>query len=314
MAFDGECAKEDFVSILENPFPVTLQPDLPDRTTDCCEDFLIHVLASAGDDDELKNDRKGFIWFFQPVIATVELTLQKKVGAAYVDQATLDDNTYGIFNALGFFTNSLGENAIHYELHWREVLIAFGLGTYRVEVVSTANLGLGLEGIFYSHEYCLMPYMPDRADGTVRIEHWMNGITGRTDDDRKYKDLGTLNFYDQIRLPGDLCGLPKTPYQVDHTEYNDGNRPFVEHTQEPEYTLNIKQVPAWVHEEFRINILMADEIAVTDYNAKNVLNLVQKFVQNAGSYDPDVKELQSKLAPVVIKLRQQYNNLRKLRF
>lgn len=314
MAFDGECIKQDFVSILENPFPVTLQPDLPDRTTDCCIKFFIDVLADASDADPLRNDFKHFIWYFQPVIISVVMTLQKKVGAVYVDQATLNNNTYGTFEAYGTFTNNQGEKFIRYRLDWRTVLTAFGLGLYRVKVLSTAGIGSpALTGTFYSHEYCLMPYTEIRADGTVRIEYWMNGVTGRADDDRKFKDYGTINHDDQLRIRGSF-GFPKSGYEKSYTEYADGNRPFVEDTQEPEYVLDGKEHPFFIHEEFRINIMQADEIAITDYNAMNVVNYVQKYVQPVSGYEPEWKKLQSKLAPIDIKFRQQYNNLRKLRF
>lgn len=315
MSFDGECVKQDFSLIAENPFPEVVQPDLPDGTTiDCCNDFKFLALASTDSADPLKNDVHGFLEFFDQVISTVDMTLQKNINGTWVDQDTLDDDTYGVFKTYGFFINDQAEKFVGYQLNWRDVLIAFGPGNYRVEYFLTAAIGSpALEGYRYSIEFCLWPYLPMRADGTVRVEYNISGVFGRIDTDKKFRDYGTLDWYNSFRFYG-WFGYPKRVYTTSYTDYNDGGRAFVTDTQEPEYVLQLKPIPHVAHEVFGIDIMGADTVAITDYNSRNAFNHVQKYVQKASGYEPAWKEVQSKLAPVNIKWRQQYNNLRKLRF
>jgi hypothetical protein len=314
MAKDGECIKEDFLLIPDNPFPVTIEPDLPDRQFDCCNDFFLYVLADTGSGDDLKNDKKCFTWFFPSVITTVVMELQKHNGTQYVTVATLNDNTYGTYHAYGFFTNPQDEKFVMYEMEWKNVLTLHGPGQYVILVTLTAAIGSpALSGTFYSYEYCLSQYTPQTAQGTVRIDYMLKGITGRIDTDLKAKDYSTLEVQDQIRLKG-FFGYPVAEYTTDYVTYNDGSRKFVEDEQEPEYILKLKPAPAFVHNLMRIDVMMADSVAITDYNNQNAENLVYKYVQKASGYAPDWKYLKTKLAPVEVKWRQEFNNLRKLRF
>lgn len=312
---DGECIKDDFLFIADNPFPEVIAPDLPDRTHDCCSYFKLKALASIADADPLKNDRKGFIWWFDPVITTVVMELEKADNSGtYSTLATLNTGTYGTFYAYGFFTNGFGEKFIGYQLEWRNVLTAHGPGMYRVKVNLTAAIGSpALTGFFYSYEYCLEHYTGETANGTVRIEYYISGRLGRMDTDKKQKDFGTLDWYDQIRLSG-WFGFPKATYETEYTTRTDGSRKYVEDNQEPEYVMTLFNLPAFVHNLMRVDVMMADTVAVTDYNAENAETFVQKYVQKASEYSPNWHELQSKLASVNLKWRQEYNNYRKLRF
>jgi hypothetical protein len=60
----------------------------------------------------------------------------------------------------------------------------------------------------------------------------------------------------------------------------------------------------------RTDILQADKTLITDYNTKNVAPFYKKDLKKSTDYSP-VWDEKTKTAPVTIKMRQTFNNLRK---
>jgi hypothetical protein len=310
--FDGQATTQVFSMVGINPLKPTVELDIPvSRTRDCCNAFSIKALADTVSTDDFKNDRSGFLWWFNSFVTTAPLILQKynNTTNAFEDLIALTDNTYGTFYAYGFFVNSSAEKFVGYQLKWRNVLSIHGAGGYRVKCTPTSVTGTN---DLYSPNYCLKQYTSERADVTARIEYYLNNITGISSDDYSVKDFGNLNWYNAFRLSG-YFGFPKSTYESDYVEYNNGQRQWVEDEQEVEYTLRLKQTPAFVHEIIRTDVMQADRIYITDYNSKNPLSFIQKQVIKNGEYAPDWKRLQSKLATVEVSFKQEFNNLKKLR-
>jgi hypothetical protein len=313
MAFDGECITEVFTLVAENPLREIPELDIPkSNIRDCCDAFSIKALADASTIDEFKNDKAGFLWWFDSFIISSNLILQKfnNTTKVFEDLIALTDDTYGTNYNYGFFENDNEEKFIGYKMEWRNVLMIHGAGGYRVKCTATTAIADTLD--IYSANYCLKQYTPERADITVRIEYYLNNITGISDNDKKIKDFGNLDWYNSFRLNG-FFGFPSSTYQSEYVEYNNGQRQWVEDEQEVEYTLKLKQTPSFIHETMRTDVLQADRIFITDYNSNNPLKFVKKQVIKNGEYSPDWKRLQTKLAGVEVKFKQEYNNLKKLR-
>lgn len=311
MPKDGEAIYNLFYLVRNNPNPNTTTLDIPASTLDeCCDDFRLMALAHVTDDDEFKNDRSGFLWAFADIISTAVMSLHKCIDGAWEEQEALNDDDFGTFYELSFFVNDDGEKYIGYQLNWQDVLIEYGEGLYKVVVDYT--LSIGGEGSQETPEYKLQAYTAAIANGTVKVEYYQNGAIGDYADDTKRFDFGTLNWYNSYRLPG-FFGFPKSTYTKDYVEYENGQRLWVQDEAEPEYTLKLKPVSAFIHSKLRVDVLQADQIYITDYNSKNADTFIQKSVQATSEYLPNWKILQSTLAGVELKFRQEFNNLKKRR-
>lgn len=311
MALDGDISSQRVYFIPSAAIPTATELDIPASVTrDCCGAYSFKVLADTSDDDEFKNDVTGFLWWYNEMVDTATMKLLKWDGTTYTEEATLSDDTYGTFYELGFFTNDAGENFVGYQLNWRTVLTAFGAGSYKVKISIHAVTGETSD--ITSSEYCLKAYSANVADKTIKIEYYLNGILGVNEDDLLKRDYGDLNWYSSIRLPG-WFGFPKSSYSKDYTQYVNGSRQWVQDEQEQEFSMIIKPVSSAVHELMRTDVMQADEILVTDYNANNPQSFIQKSIQLTGEYMPVWHPLRSKLASVELKFRSAINNLKKNR-
>lgn len=311
MAIDGEAITQIFFFIGQSQQQPVQSPLLPNgRTIECCSDFVINALANTASTSDLQNDKAGPLFCFPSYVTDAEIKLQKYTNGNYSDIATLDNNTYGTFYEFGFFVNGQKETFIGYQLNWKDVLTAHGEGLYKI--ICIPSLPFGTPITLESFQYCLKTYSKERAEGTVRIEYYLSGILGVIGYDTLKRDLGELNWYNAFRLPG-FFGYPTASYETDIVEYNNGQRQYVEDEQEPEYTLKLKMQPHYIHEVMRIDVMQADHVFITDYNSRNAGTFIKKAVMKNGSYEPDWHRLQSKLANVEVKFKQEFNNLRKLR-
>lgn len=306
----GRLQYQIFTMIPNQAITTTSVPNIPVVSLGCGCDEVLKVLADSSG-IELQNDKRSFLWWFNQSVVDAEIKLQKWENNAWVDY-TASSGTYGTYYDFAFFTNDANENFIGLQLQWALVLDDLGEGAYRIKCTSTDILAAEVSQ--YSQEYCLKTYTPTRANGTIRIEYYLNGTLGINSDDTKVKDLGSLNWYNQIRLGGYILGSPKSTYQETRIAFNNGQNVFVTDEQTPEYSMKLKPCAEFIHSEFRTDIMMADVVLFTDYNAKNTLNLVKKRLYKNSGYEPQYKPLQSKLAGVEVKWIQEFNNHKKLRY
>lgn len=311
-AYQEECITQKVYIIPANPVPVTVTPFVPENPLPgCCNDYVIPVLADATG-KATQNDVSGFLWWFDSIVTAATMELKQWNGSAWITvvanlQAT---GSYGTPYLFGFYTNGQGQNFIGYKMNWAAVKALIGTGSYKVTVSYTVPVfGNSTKD---SYEYCLQTYSPQLADGTVRLEYWLNGVTGDIEDDTKYKDFGTINWYNSLRVNG-YFGYPKSTYKSDDIEYNNGQRLFVEDEQEPVYKLKLQLLPFFLHEIIRTDFMMADELAITDYNSKNNATYIQKYVRKDSGYEPSWYPMQSNLASVELQFKQAFNRFRKLR-
>jgi hypothetical protein len=285
------------VDIVPNPFP------------GCCNDFVIKPLADASG-NETQNDVNTIVYGFDPIVDTCEMVLQQWNGSQWVDQPAVTATNYGKLDPYGFYTNRSGQKFIRFEIQWSKVLALIGEGSYRV--ITTYHSPLEGDKTIDSYEFCLRTYTPSLADGTVRLDYWMSGQLGDIADDEEIKDYGTLSIYNTLRVNG-FFGYPSAEYKEETIEYENGQSMYVEDEQTPVFELKLKLLPFFIHEIIRTDFMMANTMAITDYNSRNNGRFVKKLVRKNSGYKPNWYKLGGNLASVELQFKQEFNRLRKLR-
>lgn len=299
-----------FYLIKEDPTGEINAPELPENPNDpCCKDESLKVLADVDSEDPLRNDVSGFLWWFNSAVTGATLELWQWNGSAYAKVDDLNNDDYGTFYDFAFFTNDQNENFIGYQLNWQDVLDAHGEGGYLIKCFATMAYGANAELI--SYPYCLKTYTPYRADGTVRLEYFLNGQMGDVNNDRKFKDFGTINWYNSFRLPGNF-GFPKSEYKNEFLRYDTGEEVWTESSQEQIYSLSLKFISAYLHNILKTDFMQADNRFITDYNKFNPETYNQKCVIPNSNYEPTWNK-GNKLAPVTLTFKNGFNNFNKLR-
>lgn len=303
----GYMGSEVFKLIKENPIDTTPQPVTPEQM-DCCSDFIWRVLAHQTDPDPLYNDINSFLfWFDQDAVDTAVLFLVKNDGTEY---ALTGISTYGTPYDYGFFVNNQNQKLVGYEIDWRKVLLTLGEGVYYVRCdIETV---FGGEDSQLSDTYCLKKYSESRANGTLRIEYYINGLMGKNENDEKVRDYGNLNWYNQHRFDG-FFAYNKSSNTTTYIQYENGLDEWVEDDQTPEFLMSLKSIPMFKHNVLRTDIMQSDAMYVTDYNKRNIDTYYKKRVQKITGHEPKWNYLRTKLAPVEIRFKQAFNNLKKFR-
>lgn len=269
------------IDIEENPFK------------ECC--YPIKVLASSSDTDTYKNDFKGFLRGF-PLQYTMVMTLEKY------------NETTATWSSVGTLANQVSrtkDNKTYYghKVEWRDYLISDGEGKYRVKWSDGTNTE-------YSEEYCLYEYSQRIADETVRIEYTWNSIIG-DQSQKKTRDFVGMNWPDQIRICDAVFYGRKGSFETESVKLESGEEKSVSKSFREEYSLEVRKAPMPIHKFMIYDVLMADEILISDYNSKNADSFVDISVEINSGYEPNYSG--SRPYPSVqIGLVDKFNNRKKL--
>lgn len=270
-----------------------------DGRFDC--NFMIPAYAYSGDDD-LKNDKFSFLIMGKDWTTDIEFIIQKNVANVWTDQATITDDTYGEYYAMGYFSSKTKYSGV--VIYWKDVLLAFGAGEYRIKSTEINPLG---EDILYSKTSCLKEWVCT-PENTVRLEWYNNKGIGDIDNDRNVLDFSDLNWYNQVRIPSSVFGYPKSTYEEEEIQYQNGQRQDVTSIQEETYTLQLGPIPAWLHNIIKTLAFQSGTLEITDYSPNNPQELIKKSVKRTSAYEPRwIKG--SKCAPVTVELKPTYNRL-----
>ena len=303
---NGQAIKQDFVILSKSQDQQTIL--ITKQQEECC--FELPALAEEVETSELRNDKHSVIWFFGQLFTGAEMILERHNGADFAEVDVLDSNTYGTFSAFGFFTNKFGEKAIGYQLNWRAVLLAWGEGDYRIKVEATPEIGAAFED--YSFNFCLKKYTEPRADMTTRISWNRNGQFGDIAQDERNNDFGTLNWFNQIRLPSSFFGRPTNDQEKKFTKYAGGNEIWTTDIRVEKYLWLGYSYPAFMHNYLSRNVTAGDDITITDYNLTNPNQFVNKKVVYESNYAPDWLDDVDK-ANIELTFKQEFQNLVKKR-
>ncbi len=310
----GQSIGETFYMLRDNPYVVPPLSFTDEISASCC--FALPALAEIGDKtNDLFNDYHCPLFFWGNGFQTANLKLQKNINGEWTDILTLTDNGYGEYHEFGFFVDRYLNSAIGYTLDWNLVLNSgadnFGEGNYRIKSTGTPTFGIETVEKF-SFEFCLKKYTEARADKTVRISWYNNGTKGDPEDDRKKKDFGTLNWFNQIRLPNASFGSDTSDFTEEFVKYQTGFMDWTEDSQTEKYKMELKGYPNEIHRYVKIDILQSDNIIISDYNTRNPTPHTNKEVRRIGNYEPNYVEGALK-SSVEISFQQAFQNLIKKR-
>lgn len=284
--------------------------------------YDLKVFANADNDLDLENDKSDFLYYGDPLVSNIQMTLQKNTDncsdETWVDKVTISNSAYGQYFAYGKshdflnsnFTDDFNKKYTGLVLNWKAVLTAFGAGFYRMKVTFT-DTG-ATETISYDkRKFCLKNYHCNLANGTVRIETVNVGLRGSLSDQVNYIDYST-GWSGQIRLDG-VLRYRESGYNSEYTQFGQGQfniqKPHIDE-QKPKFTLSLKQIPGWMQWYASTNILQADSIVVTDYNLANDFVLTRMPLIKDGSFSPADNKLANPLTSVTIPMAYAKDNLR----
>lgn len=218
--------------------------------------FTEKVFADTeGSGDFWKQDKSDFLFRKQLSSDTVVFELWKKGHLI----ATISDNSLGDYYA-SFTDTALQTGFI---ADWTAIFNAFGGGIYNVKIQYTT---LGTSYTLESRDFHLLPYRPELAHNTVRIESYQTGniIGSDVDYSLVLSDLPS-GWYSSIRLEGRFFGSGDT-LEVD--EYFNSNYRKTQNNTEsiPEYSLETRLIPDVVSKNIKENQILANSLLITDYD------------------------------------------------
>jgi hypothetical protein len=248
-------------------------------------DFYLPALAQYDPDGDHFNDRHSVIWFFDELFTEAKIFLQSKNTGDWEDVAELTDATYGTMYAYGFFTNKFNEKALGYLIDWTKVLNEEGTGVYRVRTTGTKSIGTFADQ--YSFEFNLQVYTSDRANNTVRLQWNRSGVLGNRLQDEKVDDYGTLNWFNQIRIPNSIFGFNSSELANEFVRYPNGSNVWISDSQTEELIWNIYHLPSYVHRFIQVDVLQSGKISFSDYNKLAPTQNVDRVVVPTSGFKPE---------------------------
>ncbi|NRA49134.1 MAG: hypothetical protein HRU12_08360 [Phaeodactylibacter sp.] len=262
---------------VQAPPPIAV-PQVIEASAFCACNFVCEFREKVFADssgDGYKADKTSFLFRRITSNDTIDMSLHK-AGSKVAD---LTDDTYGTY--YGSFTAQPLYRG--YLLDWTTVFSAFGSGQYQVKVDLSI---LGVDTTFESWKFTLLEFSEEEASDTVKMETWHTGnIIGNEFD---YTDLLTDGWYESIRLPGTFGEM-----KADLTEDNYYNsnydvvsiRPSVKRN----YNLTFRLIPDEITYQIGSKHVLANRLAVSDYNVFNTQSYKQHPVKIESMSDPDYK-------------------------
>lgn len=255
------------------------------------QQYTLPVFASLTDTSTYENDVNSWLFNYPGTynaISNGDFHLQHYTSGAWSSIATLNNNTYGTAYHNNFLPNGgtcYGTNIYGYKLKWRNVLSAFGEGTYRFAV--TGQYTSSYPYCKTSPPFCLKAWDCISADQTVKFEAQyaggnMGSVTtqGRSwalcckSSSAQNAKVYPINWNDGIRFFG---AFTNTDYdkQVDSIKYQPGTIYKVRDEVIKKFKLFIggggstKNAPLWLLERFVAYAMSSDKLLVSDYNINN---------------------------------------------
>ncbi len=273
----GEVQKADLpvLEIIDFNPPVIPKDENPFKN--CC--YPLRVFANASDlDDEFTNDFSAPIKIL-PKQYTCIMYMEKLINGTWTNIKTLTgSNIYGTNYDLGFHEKN-NNKYVGYKINWGLVLDNEGVGKYRVHF----DCGVGS---LYSEEYCLDQFLTSRADKTVRINYTWNSIIG-DQDQKRTRDYVGLNWQNQLRFDKAQFGNRASTFATEDVRFENGELRTVSKAFNDRFTLTLMRLPKLVYNLFLNDILLSDQIQITDYNAANFEEYVNYSVEIEGEVAPN---------------------------
>lgn len=301
MASRGEVAKQ-IVFATSTALPVSNVPDLPEGIEECCYELFLLVDTDALT-DELRNDQTSYFKYYSQSFEAATFTIQKCESGVWVDKHLITDSTYGTFRDFADEAKNDHNYISIKNILWSAVKASFGVGKYRIKASATDMFSNVIPD--YSFAYNVETYTAAKAENTVWIKITNDGLLGDSKDASK-RFAFPDNWEDGIRAEA-LFGEDFSEFTEKHTRYNSGRREYTEHIRIDKAFLLIDQLPWWFRSFLKNEVLMADTIAMFDYNTNNANCHVGTMWERSGDFSPEYFPQVSK-ASIKIEFRSAYEN------
>jgi len=205
--------------------------------------------------DFWKADKSDFLFRKQLSSDTVVFELWKRGRLV----TALNNNTYG--NYYASFTDTNLQTG--FVADWTSIFNAFGGGIYTVKIQYTT---LGTSYTLESREFNLLPYRPELAHNTVRIESYQTGNIIGSDVDYSLVLTDLPNgWYSSIRLEGRFWANGNS---LEVNEYLNSNYQVTQNNNEVinEYSFETRIIPDSVNTRITQDQILANSVLITDYN------------------------------------------------
>lgn len=208
--------------------------------------------------------------------------------------SALNNNAAAIRNGLTFsYTYSLGvltlkvksrENNYVTTIYYSDVTLV-RTGTTHTSADETPSFCLA------SPSFRLVEWDCNRADKTVKLETFTNGLIGDKRTDYLLHDFGELNWYDSIRLYGYFGEEKIVEYLRVRDEWGKPKHGLIQEVKNEavsEFTLYTHIFSKPLHERLMYYMALADEVIISDYNLVNPdYNLKRLAVTFESSYEAE---------------------------
>jgi len=226
---------------------------------DCTCVYRTPVFASPGG-TTFENDKNSFI--FRTVLPGDTVVIELFKDGALL--ATIVDDTYGLYFPLGTFGSTAGqlpEQALYigFLVEWEKVFTLEGPGDY--QICATIEI-LGVETIFESEPFTLLPFTRLAADGTVRIDSLCNANVEASE----FNFIG-MNWFKSVRIYGQF-GFKDPEYEKSTYFDTVRNEKQIQNKITNEYSLNTELLPGEITDRIIYEQMLGDEIEITDYTIK----------------------------------------------
>jgi len=284
----GTAFKQDFIQLRQDPATgrsSSIPAGVLELPNICC--FELPALAETSFTNVFNNDKHGYLYFWPDTVQSATLVLQRiNPQGVYATVVTITDSTLGTFTDFSTQTggNIFGDKIIGIELDWALVLVAHGEGTYRVISVGTTIEGDDLTRV--QLEFCLKEWAEHLAEQTIRIDWFLSGNVGNIDFDDQKWDYGSLDWFNQIRLPESQFGEDESEKESEYVKYQNGRQTKLRDSDVESYVLRTNPLPRLVHDWISKNLRFGDTILISDFNPSNPTPHTDKSVISTGGYKP----------------------------
>ena len=301
MASRGDVAKQ-IVFATSTALPVSNVPDLPEGLEECCYELFLFVDTDMLS-DPLRNDQTSYFEYYSESFDSASFTIQKCENGVFVDKHVITDNTYGVFRDFADETKNNQKYISIKNILWSAVKASFGVGKYRIEAGAIDMFSNVI--VSHSFAYNVETYTPDKAENTVWIKITNEGLLGDVNDASK-RFAFPDGWEDGIRIKGRF-GDDFSEFTEKHTRYNTGLRVYTEHNRIDKAFLYVDSAPQYIRSFLKNEMLMADSIAMFDYNNNNANCHVGTMWERSGDFSPEYISQVSK-AQIKLEFRSAYDN------
>lgn len=253
---NGFCVKFDLTQYIN----AIILPQEEDRELSLCGYNNLVLADNTGIINQ--NDVCSFMFKLAASTDTIRYYIEKNG----VEIAEITDDSYGLLYTLGSITYYSDQSLLTgIVIYWANILSSYGIGKYQLRFDYTS---LGTMTSYHSICYNLQTYSIARADGTIRIESYMDGYMMK--ERINYKGL---NFPDMIRVNG-FFGNDDEKFEITNDIFSnyDGEKRVVVQRKINQYTIynfETRPLPKCIADKIKNYHFFGNTIYMSDYNKLN---------------------------------------------